>query len=368
MKWFWHTDDNGGLKLRSDDVRWLQQGLADAIAGLAQLNGETTYFIEMPVFTTAGGTTSYTDGLVVINGEVCVIDAGSFNSAYFNIYLETDESFDAAGDKPFFAIPGTHQTYRILKGKITSYAAPQVGLTSIAVVKDRSKILSEIIAAQINDFSKTQSFGKGTINSWIMPNLTLNADGNTYDLNFANGDELKYLSNPLAGSPGTVIRVHLIGATSTSTITVKEGGNIYTPGHIDFLFRHDDILTFVADTGSYWRLQGRANSSYTPVTCAPSTGFFTSGFAPGFKRTSDNCLIMRGTVATSTLGANTSGNVMFMLPAGIRPARNYDIVRVNEDGVYKIRIATSGAVSYQSVTVSSATTIINLEGVVFDLD
>lgn len=115
------TDYTGGMPLRLDDLKFEQDAVRAAIAGITQglFQDDTGYVVSGCVITgslTAGvGTLNWTAGVMVIGGEVCVVDAGSLVCGISDTpHWKVTTSYDANGTKVYQDM-STNDVYQIRK-------------------------------------------------------------------------------------------------------------------------------------------------------------------------------------------------------------------------------------------------------------
>lgn len=121
----------GGIGLEWEDFDFLMNGVKEALKGLARVHklGDT-FILNGMEFTVALGNLTHTEGFVVVDGEICHVEALAAPLAIAGafIYLEQDETYDPAGAEATL-LAGVVNTYAVRKGKLVSYGVAQPGKT-----------------------------------------------------------------------------------------------------------------------------------------------------------------------------------------------------------------------------------------------
>lgn len=110
----------GGDHLLAEDLEVIQNALFESTAALGRSTGQTFIALYGVVQSDAGGFRSWTAGWVLINGELCQVDAGSFASHPNNTW-NIVETNDAAGQETYQDAT-VQQTYKLRKAAITNNA------------------------------------------------------------------------------------------------------------------------------------------------------------------------------------------------------------------------------------------------------
>ncbi len=130
----------GGMPANLNDIEFWQNAVIDSIKGLARAhNLGDTFITSGMVFTESLGFLTHTAGYVLLDGEVCQVDAlggpGLTIAGNF-IYLEAIETTDPTGFKLFREVGvGSKDTYLIRKAKLTAYGSAQPGKTLYSDLK-----------------------------------------------------------------------------------------------------------------------------------------------------------------------------------------------------------------------------------------
>lgn len=245
------TTNNGGHPLELDDFRWWQDGNAEAFKALAKVFGDS--FIISGFVASGIGTnnTTWTAGYVVLDGEVCKVDASAApidTSANTYIYVELAVSYDATGLESFENNVQV-DTYEIRKATIVAYAAAQIGKVAYLTMSTAEAIINSMITGYAHTFTKRQSFAQGednaaTTGSGIV-SLTSFTSGNVYNLNIDLATvPLTRLSAPMPN--GTLMGLRFTSA-SNGTVVIGDGtGTNYgfdTNGK-SYLFKANEIALF----------------------------------------------------------------------------------------------------------------------------
>ena len=122
---------NGGMPFTGDDLLWLQDGIRNGIADLlTAVYGSDDVVITGIKITQNGNDLEYTEGYVVIDGEILHLPAGTSTgtaSAPETAYIVPDSTYDGNGTD-LFADSQTKETYEIRKAKLgDSGATPPAG-------------------------------------------------------------------------------------------------------------------------------------------------------------------------------------------------------------------------------------------------
>lgn len=256
---------NGGVSLEGDDFRFLTEGVAEAIKGLALAHqlGET--FILSGVEFSIGlfSALQHTSGFAVIDGEVCKLDslgaiAGVPSANY--TYIEIEETYDPAGVETPELGGGTINTYLVRKGKMVHYAVPQAGKV---LWNDLKRLNNKWVtldtnwdeAATLSDPLKRTRFRLSNggclemiFRLYNMPDVS----GNNYP---ASGNNIATL--PTWARPDRPHRFALYCGDMTDSLIATHDGfllfDIKTNGDIDFIPRADDSsATQSINGGSVW--------------------------------------------------------------------------------------------------------------------
>lgn len=111
----------GGHPLTGDDLLFVQSALSEAINGIARSLYGDVCIIDGCELTITGGsppyTVAWTAGWVVINGELCKIEAGTHNNWDGTNRFEIVETYDPAGNIVYESL-ATEDCYIIRKGNI----------------------------------------------------------------------------------------------------------------------------------------------------------------------------------------------------------------------------------------------------------
>lgn len=284
------TDNNGGHPLELDDFRWWQEGNAEAFLALAKIFGDS--FIVSGFVASGIGTTNttWTAGYVVLNGEVCAVDASAAainTQANPYLYVELDITYEADGLETF---ENTAQvdTYEIRKAKIVAYAAAQAGKVSYIGLKTAETILNEKILDYSHAFTKRQSWAQGSDNAGVGGNNVLILSdptaGNIWNFNVDLVDTPLIRFNNVYPN-GTLMAVRFTSA-GTGTVKIDDGTafnyGIDTGGKT-YLFKAGELAVFWW-TGGKARLVNRDRLAEQWVTMTSTTaGTFAAGISGAIK-------------------------------------------------------------------------------------
>jgi microcystin-dependent protein len=154
------TTENGGFPFRLDDIRWMQNGLAQAFKGIMSSYGvlnSTAVILSGCVRTSASGTVTVTEGYVSIGGEICYSPAQSYPAPTLsqNEWWVIDVSYDSTGLKTF-QDASNHDTYEVRTAKIQVGTTVPSGFTKYS----DTKTIFDVINAN------TDTVPQGVIMMW----------------------------------------------------------------------------------------------------------------------------------------------------------------------------------------------------------
>jgi hypothetical protein len=115
---------DGGMPLEGDDIRWMYQGLLEAMKGGAlypfALQHSGNFIITGCEISFAGGNASITEGFVMLNYEICFCPAHTVAvTSLAASSLKVLETYDASGAE-VFADSITRDTYAIRRARISN--------------------------------------------------------------------------------------------------------------------------------------------------------------------------------------------------------------------------------------------------------
>jgi hypothetical protein len=349
------------MPIVQDDFELMQDAAAEAIGGAATLNGQDSYIITGCNIVPRGGSNQGTTaGILMLNGEVCFVDADLVGidetvNPLLTWYWTTDVTYDPAGLK-IFAIGGAGiDTYKITKAVIGYAGTPPAGAVSILAMKRQENLIADMVATQGIQFTKSIGFAKGTATLVSAGQYSLAADGNSFDLPFVNGTTLVQINGGIGGvEVGTNIVVRFVGAVDSDEITLTSGANILTPQGRDYTYRHGDWATLSYQGANVWSLVDQWQSGSWQVVTTFGTGWSAGSPTPRFMKDRCGRVQLSGFCGSSTSGAHL--NPVFTLPSGYRPSQdetfsmNYDsggsttpfTVTVHTDGTVTTGISPIG--------------------------
>lgn len=122
---------NGGMPFEGDDLLWLQSGLRGGISNLVSaIYGDEDIIISGVELNQNGSDIDYTEGYVVVNGEILHLPAGTAVGAAQEperAYIVADLSYDMDGTD-VFADGQTKDTYEIRKAGLGDpFGSPPAG-------------------------------------------------------------------------------------------------------------------------------------------------------------------------------------------------------------------------------------------------
>ena len=365
----------GGLSYTQDDINWMQNGFLQALTNLLVLNGYNYYIISGCTPTTISGTIQgHTAGVVVFNGEICVIDAdtvGIDTSVHPTTtwYYEKVTTYDPTGLKNFFS-GGPKDMYQINKVQLVVDASPPSDAAPYQI-PSYAQVLAEFIGAGGTvelDWTVGMSMGSGSISG---NDLSLDGHGNTFQVNFTDGDLINVISGDWRlANLGTVAFVQFVGSNPGHRITIQGGGQMGTPNNRDYIYRSGDWAIFIhtaarvfslieKDTRGPWQNPSSFSASWTNA----SPNEFN------YRINGDGMVSLQGELDKAAY--TTFADVVFTLPAGFRPATNKIFNILTMQGVPAVVAinASSGAISVLIDGISSPSSVgVSFDGLSFFTD
>ncbi|HLP51245.1 MAG TPA: hypothetical protein VK154_10205 [Chitinophagales bacterium] len=347
------TTDNGGFPLELDDLRWQEEAVRDAFKGLTSFLERDNIILSGVAISGLGtANTTWTEGYVLINGEVCKVDAptiplNTVNQA-FSTYIEVVVEYDANGLETF-ENNVAYDTYEKRKATITTYATAQPGKThyiGFATVKD---VINTFILNYTHRFTACQSWAQGTSVA-IAPNQNLipvdNGSGNVFNINIDNA--LQTMVGTSTTFPnGTWLAFKFTGNANSQIKIGDNNTEFKTPQGKTFVFRAGEIAHFIQLDGKLHLVNGfRIPDEWITVSA------FASGWLPSplpvkyFKNELDEVSII-GAVSSNTY-TTAENELVFTLPLGYRPQQRA-VIRTwdfTQDVYSSIQIETDGRLLY----------------------
>ena len=315
--------ENGGESFTQDDILWLANGLKAALGQGFSIRGVNTYVMNGMRSTLISGTTyGHTAGVVIINGEVCLIDADTTGidvSAFPYRYIEPVVTYDSTGLIPF-ATGGPYNLYQITKYVVNGYATSQTGKIRLDTLPYFEDLINDIV------FSQGAAV---TISGGL---IELPAFDNIFQVNISSTDTLNEI---IKFDPSmTMLWLQFVGTNPTDTVTINNG-NILTPGGLSYVFKSGDWVMLIADgsTPSYNLVTKGGTTSWQPVTSF-GTGWQNIGGANTlrFLKDANGIVTINGAAGNTTLFTSGTNILIFTLPIGYRPTQNVFKYIYNEDG------------------------------------
>jgi hypothetical protein len=164
---------DGGLPLVQNDLKLMQDAIAEAIAGAATLGGVSSYIITgCNIVSRGGAMQGTTAGILMLNGEICLVDADMVGidtsvNPILAWYWTTEISYDISGLKVFASGGASINTYQTTKAVIGYSGTPPSGSISVAAIARQEKLLAQMLQVQPLQFTRTIGFAKGTVSSML---------------------------------------------------------------------------------------------------------------------------------------------------------------------------------------------------------
>jgi len=276
------TDINGGFPFELDDLRWIGQGLDESFKGLTEafakndagdfvLSGCALSNISFP-----SGSIQFdiTAGYIVIDGEVCKVEAGTgivVSGAAWYFDIDTTD-FDAAGNETFENAT-TNDTYQKRPAKIVGGSSIPSGRVSALQfgTKTLASKIATLVANETFDFSKFIKFGVGS--TTISSVNALFGDKNFVVVDFdGTVTNLKSGSLIASGKTGTLVLAKFNKTGTSDTIVLNHNDPTTTAGYARFYTKtrdnvtvyDGDIVVLVFD-GTYWNILSHENKLLTKI-------------------------------------------------------------------------------------------------------
>jgi len=119
------TNNDGGMKLESNDIRWIVDGIKEALKGLASAMtggvGAKLQGCEV-VDSEQGDVFTCTEGFVYFNDEIYFVEAHNIVHSAGVLFFKEVVTYDAAGQEVFDDLT-THDTYEIRRATLESAAS-----------------------------------------------------------------------------------------------------------------------------------------------------------------------------------------------------------------------------------------------------
>ncbi len=144
------TTNIGGLPIKLNDLRFINNGLKEAFKGVMSSYGITdsiTIVLNGCEKTSVSGTTTIASGFVSIGGEICYVPLHSYPDPAVGEfeYWDIDLTFDPSGSKVFQSTD-IFDTYEIRVGKVIKDTVIPVGYTAY----DDAQSLFEAMRTKLN--------------------------------------------------------------------------------------------------------------------------------------------------------------------------------------------------------------------------
>ncbi len=129
------TDILGGFPFTLNDLRWMDEGIRDAIKGMFShlgLSASESFRISGAVVSIVNNVYSWTDGYICLAGEILKVVSGSVTTTGQwivgqTVYWQIDISYDIEGLKMFENPAISHDTYEIRNAKLV-FGIPAVNM------------------------------------------------------------------------------------------------------------------------------------------------------------------------------------------------------------------------------------------------
>lgn len=243
------SNQNGGLRLEWDDIRWMDESLREGFYALLTAFGISPQdcFIISGCTISAGNITA---GYIALNGEILKVDAQAIptpsgaNVVYFDIAI----TYDATGNETMFnGLPA--QTYQVRKGVLLQAAA--TGTQFLFNTSGTTPTLLSVITSKLNappafvTITATSSVsGGGTVS--IGGQLSIRKHGNVLHTSIAIGCTISGVVNSFIINIGTLMGAN--AAQDAVCIGRIETGGVLTPVSIK-VAGNSQLMTIAALSG-----------------------------------------------------------------------------------------------------------------------
>lgn len=236
-----NTTDNGGFPLDLDDIRWLQDGIAEGFKGLLSafgINPADSFIISGCAVVDNAPNYDIAEGYISLNGEVLYVPAHSLaQTGGHTYYWDLEVTYDSSGLESFRN--GTsYDTYEIRRGKLKSTGSPTGSEMPLAAPTLNDKLKTAVdratLQTQIDEVrnawsNKTLSTGDVKLSGGT--NLG-NVSGNIRYLKF--GKTFVGCFNVIGDIPGSssgTIRVYLPAGVNChgTAVQVAAANGVETP-------------------------------------------------------------------------------------------------------------------------------------------
>jgi hypothetical protein len=331
-------DKTGGLKFTQDDLLWAFKGFIEAITNGLTLKGQQNYIIAgcTPIVPGSGGPTfqGHTAGLVMLNGEICVIDADpvgidTMSDPTSGWVFEKASTFDPSGNKGFFS-GGPIQMYKITKAVIVNDPTPPTDSFDFNSMPRQETLIAQSITPLAMQFAKTIAFKQGANKSIVGGVLSLDSDGNSVNVAITANDTLTGISVLSTYYPsGTFVFLQFTGSAG-STVTVTPGLGLVTPGSRNYVYNAGDWCIFMVNGGNFRLMEKDGKSPWNQPSAFLNSWINTGPFPFRYRKSSDNRVTLDGTLIKVTYSSGME--VVYNLPAKDRPSQDQNFMFVGMGG------------------------------------
>ena len=366
------TDTNGGMPLVQEDLKLIQDAIAEAVGAGLNLFGTNSYIITGCQPTDlGGGMQGHTAGVVVINGEVCIIDedtVGLDTADEHDFVFKKVNTFDAAGLKVFASGGAAINTYQVTKAVLVVDSAPTGDYAGYPLVRQETLIAQSIAPIAIQ-FGNLIGFHKGTSASLSAGVGSLPNDGNWYEMAIASADSLNsILCTHVYYPAGTFVFIRFTGV-SGNQVTVNNGSGIVTPDAKPRIFYAGDFCIFMSTGSGGFALATSAGKGQWKVPAISLNSWGSSGPTRfRYCKASDGRLTLDGYIAKNPY--TTVNEPFFTLPVADRPSvdKTFNILSVGNQPVTIFIDSTTGDMNINIAGVTAAPVQVWLCGISFYLD
>lgn len=362
------TTDNGGFPLELDDLRWQEEAVRDAFKGLTSFLERDNIILSGVVISGMGtANTTWTEGYVLINGEVCKVDASAtpLNTVnqVFSTYIEVVVEYDPNGLETF-ENNVAYDTYEKRKATITTYATAQPGKTHIIGFHRAKDIINEFILNYEHEFTACQAWAQGSDAAAYTGNrlLSINtSEGNAYNINIDHADTvISGITAPFTN--GMWLALRFTGNTFSTIRIGDDNDEFKTPGGKTYLYKTGEVAVFVQFNGKLYLTNPLRESETWHVVGTSGEPAFQNGWAQSGSgggqpipivafRNENGIVELKGKVYNPSY--TTAEKTVFTLPFTIPHKRVFPVISADGgQNVYNAVIYPNGNVDIEHSTIT----------------
>lgn len=148
----------GDMPIWLDDFNWIDKGIRDTFTRLAMsFTGTRNAILSGFEVSTQGSQTTWTEGVLLIDGEILPVDSGSLSLSPESLYINISQTYNTAGDRTF-RDGQQHSCYAVRKAVLSVISSsPSVKLSEIrrlegVMIKEKAFLLKPSAGVSIAGF------------------------------------------------------------------------------------------------------------------------------------------------------------------------------------------------------------------------